>query len=269
MTFAIHGLAVARGIAIGRAVLVASSRVDVAHYFVLPTQVDAEIERVRAGRNAVIDEIHRLQRTIAHMGPKEAPHELAALLDVHLMLLQDEELILGVKHWIAGRLYNAEWALTTQLEVIARQFDEMEDEYLRERKADLEQIAEKVLAAMKGLGSPVVLPATRSGRKASDLDLLLDDTVDVPLILVAHDLSPADMLQFKQSVFAGFVTDVGGKTSHTAIVARSMDIPAVVGARMSSHLVRQDDWIVVPGGILNLIGNTRRAVQRRANQEMP
>ena len=247
MTFAIHGLAVARGIAIGRAVLVASSRVDVAHYFVLPTQVDAEIERVRAGRNAVIDEIHRLQRTIAHMGPKEAPHELAALLDVHLMLLQDEELILGVKHWIAGRLYNAEWALTTQLEVIARQFDEMEDEYLRERKADLEQIAEKVLAAMKGLGSPVVVPATRSERKSSGQDLLLDDTVDVPLILVAHDLSPADMLQFKQSVFAGFVTDVGGKTSHTAIVARSMDIPAVVGARMSSHLLRQDDWIIVDG----------------------
>ena len=247
MTFAIHGLAVARGIAIGRAVLVASSRVDVAHYFVLPTQVDAEIERVRAGRNAVVDEIHRLQRTIAHMGPKEAPHELAALLDVHLMLLQDEELILGVKHWIAGRLYNAEWALTTQLEVIARQFDEMEDEYLRERKADLEQIAEKVLAAMKGLGSPVVVPATRSERKSSGQDLLLDDTVDVPLILVAHDLSPADMLQFKQSVFAGFVTDVGGKTSHTAIVARSMDIPAVVGARLSSHLLRQDDWIIVDG----------------------
>ncbi len=247
MTFAIHGLPVARGIAIGRAVLVASSRVDVAHYFVTSAQVDAEIERVRAGRNAVIDEIHRLQRTIAHMGPKEAPHELTALLDVHLMLLQDEELILGVKHWIADRLYNAEWALTTQLEVIARQFDEMEDEYLRERKADLEQIAEKVLAAMKGLGSPVVVPPARSGRTSSRQDLLLDDTVDVPLILVAHDLSPADMLQFKQSVFAGFVTDVGGKTSHTAIVARSMDIPAVVGARMSSQLVRQDDWVIVDG----------------------
>ena len=112
MTFAIHGLAVARGIAIGRAVLVASSRVDVAHYFISADQVAAEIDRVRLGRNAVIDEIHRLQRTIVHMGPKEAPHELTALLDVHLMLLQDEELILGVKHWIADRLYNAEWALT-------------------------------------------------------------------------------------------------------------------------------------------------------------
>lgn len=247
MTFAIHGLAVARGIAIGRAVLVASSRVDVAHYFIEASQVDAEIDRVRIGRNAVVDEIHRLQASIAHMGPKEAPHELTALLDVHLMLLQDDELIGGVKHWITERLYNAEWALTTQLEVIARQFDEMEDEYLRERKADLEQITEKVLRAMKGAASPVVPPSNRPTRKTSQQDLLLDDTVDVPLILLAHDLSPADMLQFKQSVFAGFITDVGGKTSHTAIVARSLDIPAVVGARLSCQLVRQDDWVIIDG----------------------
>jgi phosphotransferase system enzyme I (PtsI) len=247
MTFSIHGLAVARGIAIGRAVLVASSRLDVAHYFIEPSQIAAEISRVRDGRDAVVDEIRRLQTTIAQMGPKEAPHELSALLDVHLMLLQDEELSNGVRHWIKERLYNAEWALTTQLEVLVRQFDEMEDEYLRERKADLEQITEKVLRAMRGVSSPLMQPLGRNGRKASQQDLLLDDTVDVPLILVAHDLSPADMLQFKQSVFAGFITDVGGKTSHTAIVARSLDIPAVVGARLSSHLIRQDDWVVIDG----------------------
>ncbi|MDO8448125.1 MAG: phosphoenolpyruvate--protein phosphotransferase [Rhodoferax sp.] len=247
MTFAIHGLAVARGIAIGRAVLVASSRVDVAHYFIEASQVDAEIGRIRAGRNSVVDEIQRLQTSVAHMGSKEAPHELSALLDVHLMLLQDEELIGGVTRWISDRLYNAEWALTTQLEVIGRQFDEMEDEYLRERKADLEQLVEKVLRVMKGMASPVVPPTNRAVRKTSQQDLLLDDTVDVPLILIAHDLSPADMLQFKQSVFAGFITDVGGKTSHTAIVARSLDIPAVVGARLSSQLVRQDDWVIIDG----------------------
>jgi phosphotransferase system enzyme I (PtsI) len=137
--------------------------------------------------------------------------------------------------------------LTTQLEVVARQFDDMEDEYLRERKADMEQITERVLRAMRGVSSPLVQPLARHGRKSSQQDLLLDDTVDVPLILVAHDLSPADMLQFKQSVFAGFITDVGGKTSHTAIVARSLDIPAVVGARLSSHLIRQDDWVVIDG----------------------
>jgi phosphotransferase system enzyme I (PtsI) len=246
VTFSIHGLAVSRGVAIGRAVLVASSRVDVAHYFIEPADVVAEIDRVRAARDAVVDEIRRVQDSVATMGPKEAPQELAALLDVHLMLLQDVELIAGVKHWITDRLYNAEWALTTQLEVIARHFDEMEDAYLRERKADLEQIVERVLRAMKGASSPVEHPVQRV-RKPSQQDLLLDDTVDVPLVLVAHDLSPADMLQFKKSVFAGFITDVGGRTSHTAIVARSMDIPAVVGARTCSQLVRQDDWVIIDG----------------------
>ncbi|MFN3376397.1 MAG: phosphoenolpyruvate--protein phosphotransferase [Burkholderiaceae bacterium] len=242
MTFAVHGLAVARGIAIGRAVLVASSRVDVAHYFIKPEQVESEIDRVRRGRNAVVEELQRLQADM----PADAPHELAALLDVHLMLLQDDALTSGVKHWITERLYNAEWALTTQLEIVARQFDEMEDDYLRERKADLEQVVERVLRHMKGVASPVAPPAA-SPRRKTQQDLLLDDTVDVPLVLVAHDLSPADMLAFKQSVFAGFVTDVGGKTSHTAIVARSMDIPAVVAARAASQLVRQDDWVIIDG----------------------
>ena len=245
MTFAIHGLPVARGIAIGRAVLM-GGRVDVAHYFIDPMQVDAEIARLREGRDAVVDEIHRLQQTITAMGPKEAPHELSALLDVHLMLLQDQDLIAGVKHWIHERLYNAEWALTTQLEVLSRQFDEMEDEYLRERKSDLEQVAERILRHMKGVAAPAA-PAPRRPGGQRQQDLQLEGTTDVPLVLIAHDLSPADMLQFKQSVFAGFVTDVGGKTSHTAIVARSMDIPAVVGARSASHLVRQDDWVIIDG----------------------
>jgi phosphotransferase system enzyme I (PtsI) len=239
MTFSIHGLAVARGIAIGRAVLVASSRVDVAHYFVSPEQVGAEIMRLRVARDAVVDELQRLQKAM----PKDAPHELVALLDVHLMLLQDEELTSGVVHWIKTRLYNAEWALTSQLEIIVRQFEEMEDPYLRERKADMEQVGERVLHCLKGTG-PLVAQAKRPQRPQQELQL--GDT-DVPLVLVAHDLSPADMLQFKQSVFTGFVTDVGGKTSHTAIVARSLGIPAVVGARTASQLVKQDDWVIIDG----------------------
>ena len=139
MTFSVHGLAVSRGIAIGRAVLVASSRADVAHYFVDAEKTLEEVQRIRVARDAVTEEITRLQREL----PKDAPHEIAALLDVHLMLLQDEQLISGVKHWIHDRHYNAEWALTTQYEIIARQFDDMEDEYLRERKADLEQVDRK------------------------------------------------------------------------------------------------------------------------------
>ncbi len=248
MTFAIHGLAVARGIAIGRAVLVASSRVDVAHYFIEADQVESEIARIAHARDAVVEEVNRL----LHNMPKDAPSELPALLDVHLMLLQDETLSDGVKHWVKDRLYNAEWALTSQLEVVARQFDDMDDVYLRERKGDLEQVVERILRHMKGLPSAVPHPAVKRSAASRQQDLLLDDIQDVPLVLVAHDLSPADMLQFKQSVFAGFVTDVGGKTSHTAIVARSLDIPAVVGARNASQLVRQDDWVIIDGdaGIL-------------------
>src|SRR5574343_47722 len=130
--------------AVHGAVLVASSRVDVAHYFVAPDQIEAEIARLLRGRDAVVRELETLKQDL----PTDAPHELAALLDVHLMLLHDEALSGATKQWIVERHYNAEWALSAQLEVLARQFDEMEDDYLRERKADLEQVVERVLAAL-------------------------------------------------------------------------------------------------------------------------
>ncbi len=244
MTFAIHGLAVSRGIAIGRAVVVAASRVEVRHYFIDANQVEAELDRARKARAAVVDELQRLVSDL----PEDAPGELAALLEVHLMLLQDEVLAAGVRHWVAERLYNAEWALMTQLEQISRQFDEMEDPYLRERKTDLEQVADRVLRQMRGQAtSPVAAPPPPPAPAQNGSQPMLEGLADAPLVLVAQDLSPADMLQFKRSVFAGFVTAVGGKTSHTAIVARSMDIPAVVGARAASQLIRQDDWVVIDG----------------------
>jgi phosphotransferase system enzyme I (PtsI) len=224
-------------------VLVASSRVDVAHYFIESAQIDSEMLRLVHARDAVHAELQALHDTL----PKDSPPELAAILEVHLMLLHDEMLAEGVTHWVKDRLYNAEWALTSQLDVVARQFDEMDDPYLRERKGDLEQVVERLLRHMKGEAHVVPHVASKRSGQSRQQDLQLEDSMDVPLVLVAHDLSPADMLQFKQSVFAGFVTDVGGKTSHTAIVARSLDIPAVVGARTSSQLVRQDDWIIIDG----------------------
>ena len=228
MTFSVHGQAVSRGVAIGRAVLVTSSRIDVAHYFVAPEQMRAELERLREARDAVIAEIERVQRSLHESATLEAHPELTALLDVHLMLLQDVQLQEGVAHWVQERRYNAEWALTAQLELVVKQFDEMQDPYLRERKADFEQLVERMLQHMRGSVSPMAV-----GLPATAAQMVSQNTKD-PLVLVAHDLSPADTLQFKHSVFVGFVTDVGGKTSHTAIVARSMDIPAVVGARGAS-----------------------------------
>jgi phosphoenolpyruvate-protein phosphotransferase (PTS system enzyme I) len=235
MSFQVFGLPVSRGVAIGRAVLVASSRVDVAHYFIADARVEAEIERLRIARDLVASELGILQRDL----PAEAPAELSALLDVHLMLLHDETLTGATKQWIRERHYNAEWALSAQLEVLARQFDEMEDAYLRERKADLEQVVERLLRAMARGPASSFAPAPGVHPR--------DFAGEDPLVLVANDIAPADMLQFKRSVFTGFVTDVGGKTSHTAIVARSMDIPAVVGAREASRIIRQDDWLVIDG----------------------
>lgn len=234
MSIQVFGLPVSRGVAIGRAVLIASSRVDVEHYFVAADQVEHEISRLRVARDHVADEISTLKADL----PAEAPPELAALLDVHLMLLHDDTLSDATKLWIEERHYNAEWALSAQLEVLARQFDEMEDDYLRERKADIEQVVERLLRQMVSTGRSKSTPALggASDRGGSD-----------PLVLVASDVAPADMLQFKRSVFMGFVTDVGGRTSHTAIVARSMDIPAVVGAREASRLIRQDDWVIIDG----------------------
>ena len=237
MSIQVFGSAVSRGVAIGRAVLVASSRVDVAHYFILPEQIEPEIGRLRVARDAVAQELAALQRDM----PAEAPHELGALIDVHLMLLRDDALIESTKTWVRDRHYNAEWALSAQLEVLARQFDEMEDPYLRERKADIEQVVERMLRnlaqqAAAG-GSTPALPLHPGAQLQSE----------EPLVLVANDVAPADMMQFKRSIFTGFVTEVGGRTSHTAIVARSLDIPAVVGAREASRLIRQDDLLIIDG----------------------
>ncbi len=235
MSIQVFGIAVSRGVAIGRAVLVASSRIDVAHYFVAAEQVASEIARLHAARDVVSAELEGLKRDM----PADAPHELAALLDVHQMILHDESLTGATQVWIDERHYNAEWALSAQLEVLARQFDDMEDAYLRERKADVEQVVERLLRQLlheAGRGQGAAAAAVPRDLGGAD-----------PLVLVASDVAPADMLQFKRSVFTGFVTDVGGRTSHTAIVARSMDIPAVVGAREASRLIRQDDLVVIDG----------------------
>ena len=243
MSFQVFGIPVSRGVAIGRAVLVASSRVDVAHYFIGAADAEQEFARLVRGRDAVTRELQALKAEL----PEDAPHELDALLDVHLLLLNDEALVDAARDWIVDRHYNAEWALSAQLEVLARQFDEMEDDYLRERKADLEQVVERVLAALAAEQDD-----SPSGAAAV---VARDFAGEDPLLLVAADIAPADMIQFKRSVFQGFITDIGGKTSHTAIVARSMAIPAVVGTREASRLIRQDDWVIIDGDAGTVIVN--------------
>nr|WP_255779160.1 phosphoenolpyruvate--protein phosphotransferase [Mycetohabitans sp. B8] len=230
VSFTLHGIPVSRGIAIGRAYLIAPAALDVAHYLVEPDHVEAEVARFVAAQQAVHDELDTLRAEL----PADAPSEMGAFLNVHTLILHDEMLVEAVIELIRVRHYNVEWALTEQLERLAKHFDDIDDEYLRERKADLEQVVERVLKALAG--SPAAAVAANDVRHGTD-----------EMIVVAHDIAPADMLQFKTQTFRGFVTDLGGRTSHTAIVARSLGIPAAVGVQQASSLIRQDDMIIVDG----------------------
>ncbi|KAG0162404.1 hypothetical protein DFQ30_002104 [Apophysomyces sp. BC1015] len=230
VSFTLHGIPVTRGIAIGRAYLIAPAALDVAHYLVEPGHVEAEVERFVAAQRTVHEELDTLRAEL----PADAPSEMGAFLNVHTLILRDEMLVEAVIELIRVRRYNAEWALTEQLERLAKHFDDIDDEYLRERKADLEQVVERVLKALAG--SPAAAVMANDARRGTD-----------EMIVVAHDIAPADMLQFKTRTFRGFVTDLGGRTSHTAIVARSLGIPAAVGVQQASSLIRQDDMIIVDG----------------------
>jgi phosphotransferase system enzyme I (PtsI) len=161
MSIQVFGMQVSRGVAIGRAVLVASSRIDVAHYFVAVDRIEAEIERLGLALDTVAAELEALKVEM----PADAPAELPAMIDVHLLLLHDETFAAATRGWVRERHYNAEWALSAQFEVLARQFDEMEDAYLRERKADVEQVVERLL---RELGrSDRQAPAGRRLRRAT------------------------------------------------------------------------------------------------------
>ncbi|HWV02984.1 phosphoenolpyruvate--protein phosphotransferase [Ralstonia sp.] len=231
MPFTLHGIPVSRGISIGRAHMLARAALDVSHYLVDEDKVDAEVERLRSARATVRTELAALKRDL----PTDVPEEMGAFLDVHAMILDDALLSQVPETLIRQRRYNAEWALTTQLEELIRQFGEIEDEYLRERKADIEQVVERILKVLAG--APALAPAP----------VAVGCDPDAGMIVVAHDIAPADMLQFRGQTFAGFVTDLGGRTSHTAIVARSLDIPAAVGVHNASTLIRQDDIVVIDG----------------------
>jgi phosphotransferase system enzyme I (PtsI) len=229
-SFTLHGIPVSRGIAIGRAHLLAPAALDVKHYLIPEEQVEAEVQRLQKAIAAV----HKELQTIWSELPKDSPAELGAFIDVHALILSDpmiSELPLDI---IRTRYYNAEWALVTQIDELSAQFDEIEDAYLRERKSDIQQVGERVLKILTGTATS--LPAVSGGEEST-----------VRMIVVAHDISPADMLQFKDRSFGGFVTDLGGQNSHTAIVARSLDIPAAVGMFNASALIQQDDLVIIDG----------------------
>ncbi len=225
MNFVLHGSSVASGITIGHAHLVSSARLDVAHYEIAPEAVPGEVFRFDAAIARAKQELVLLEGQM----PEEAPAEFGAFLNLHRMILEDSSLSHAPRELIRERRCNAEWALVQQMETLVEQFEAMEDSSLRERKADIQQVVERVLKALMGDKAPAE-PQLSEEHK---------------LIVVAHDLSPADMLLFKRHEFGGFVTDVGGVTSHTAILARSLDIPALVGLHHARPMIREGELLIV------------------------
>jgi len=227
MNFVLHGHAVSGGITIGYAHLVTTARLEVVHYEIPEQSVETEVRRFEAALHKARDELSTLHTHI----PSDAPHEFAAFLDLHRMILDDSALSQAPKQLIRERRANAEWALVQQMEKLTDRFDEIDDAYLRERKADVQQAVERVLKALMGaqtLSEPAL-------------------TEEQELIVVAHDLSPADMILFKRHHFGGFITDVGGVTSHTAIVARSLGIPAIVGLHHAFQTISERELVIVDG----------------------
>ena len=227
MSFSMHGIAVAQGIAIGRAHLFLQTSLEVTHYAVPAEHLEAEIQRFDRAVNTVRDELQELEKHV----PAGAPPEFAAFLQLHLMILNDETLSGIPRRLILQQGCNAEWALKQQMDSLISQFEAIEDSYLRERKEDVVQVVERVLKALSG--QPTTLAA--------------DHKADGESILVAHDLSPADMMVFKQHAFQAFVTDMGGATSHMAIVARSLGIPSVVALHHAWAMIREGELIIVDG----------------------
>jgi phosphoenolpyruvate-protein phosphotransferase (PTS system enzyme I) len=250
-SFTLHGIPVSRGISIGRAHLLTPAALDVKHYLVAEEHLEAEVRRLQDA----LAEVHRGLQALWTDLPKDAPTELGAFIDVHALILSDPMISEAPLDIIRTRHYNAEWALVTQIDELSAQFDEIEDAYLRERKADIQQVAERVLKVLMGTAQLAPAPVA-------------DDEFQPQMIVVAHDISPADMLQFRDRSFIGFVTDVGGQNSHTAIVARSLDIPAAVGMSQASQLIEQDDWVIIDGDAGVVIANPSPLVleQYRARQ---
>ncbi|HYF59638.1 MAG TPA: phosphoenolpyruvate--protein phosphotransferase [Burkholderiaceae bacterium] len=224
--FVVHGTGIGGGIVVGRAVVLESRLIDVPRYRVEFAARPAETGRLERALATVRDELATLGEEL----PPDAPAEAGALLDVHAMILDDPSLGAQARVAIESHGQNAEWAFASQAEHLAEQFDQFEDPYLRERGRDVMQVADRVLKALAGSGR-VQPPRAVPG--------------EVALVFVAHDVSPADMLQLKHA--GGFAIDLGGTASHTAILARSMNVPAVVGLGHASRMVRDDDWVVLDG----------------------
>ncbi|MDA1331429.1 MAG: phosphoenolpyruvate--protein phosphotransferase [Proteobacteria bacterium] len=227
MSFTMHGAGISGGIAIGRAQLASHALLEVAHYNIPQNKIKSEKTRFDHAIKSVSKGLKDLRKKMTSDIPEA---EFEVFLNLHRMILDDSTVSEAPKNIIESMRCNAEWALKVQLDNLLEQFSKIDDTYLRQREADVRQVAERILKALLGL------PGDAPTHNA-----------DENTIIVAHDLSPTDVVLFKQHKFSGFITDLGGATSHTTIVARSLNIPSVVALHQARALIRENEIIIVDG----------------------
>ena len=227
MTVTIHGISASKGFAIGRVRALDRGRPEASERRLEPSQIEAEVERF--GR--AVDEARLELRAVKARIPVDTPKEIAAFIDTHLLMLEDEAISRAPINYIREMRCNAEWALELECDALVAVFDAMDDPYLRTRKDDVEHVANRVQHFLHG-GSGAIAHT--------------DDTVGARIIY-ADDFTPADTVLMQHQGIAGFMTEFGGPNSHTAILARSLNIPAVVGLHRSAQLLRDGDEVVLDG----------------------
>ena len=225
-TFNIHGVSVSNGIAIGKALLISNALLEVFHYQISRDKVPNEIKRLSRAISDVKKDLVKIKKQLQ----KDSSEEFSAFIDTHLMILADNNFSENPKQIISDDSCNAEWALKKQMDIIVAKFEQIKDEYIKERKNDVIQVVERILKVL--LGHP------------NQPNYINDES---STILVAHDISPADALQFKKHKYAAFITDMGGSTSHTAILARSLNIPSIVALQNARSLIKNNEKIIVDG----------------------
>ncbi len=219
------GIGASPGIVVGRAFLLDRSKVRLPQRRIPETRVEVEIKRFRDAIEGSKKQLSEIKKGI----PDEEMRKHAFILDVHLLILEDQMLIKETIDTIRKRKINAEWALDIIVERLNKGFDTIEDQYLRERKNDVKYIAQRIFRNLIGY-------------KHDDLNRIKGNVV-----VVAHDLSPGDTIQLHLKNVAGFVTDIGGGVSHTAILSKSLGIPAVVGAEIATAQINAGDHLIVDG----------------------
>ena len=228
MTFSLHGIGASRGIAIGKIHIVARDLLEVPEYALNESQVEEEVARFEKALAGAAEDLNSIKDKI----PPDTAIDIVAFIDTHLLMLEDSAITNASIKFIREKQRNAEWALKVQRDALVSVFEAMDDSYLRTRKDDIDHVVNQVQRRL--LHSE--LPQPRG-----------DDGSLIGRIVFAEDLTPADTVLMEHQGVAAFVTEFGGPNSHTAILARSLSIPAVVGLHNAGPYLRDDEIVIIDG----------------------